>query len=546
MAHISLALPPLLAKCQKDGREPAWIARSPGFAAWIAGEPATFQTLEAGGDAVAAVGYVCAPEAASMSETLARLLASFRESDIPVLKRKLLGEYVMLVKKGDTIWLFTDFIGARNLFYATGRLAISSSFQQAESLAGTSGSDLDQDKVLEFLAMKEVLYPTWLGPGTCHRRIRWLLPYEYLVVDTRNSAVRVGSVVCRIDNHKVSDCDALAADLLTRLSHAIERPEFREVSVGATLTGGHDSRLVAGIAAQKYRNIRFRIAVSSEDRRSQRDLAVAQRVAAVKKIPLDVYAFDPQQHDERFREQTEGFSPRFNHAMAPLLERAGSYSIGFGGVFGTELFLPLPWPSLDAYLRYAIERAKPALTVSGSFWRTFEEALRAQVRGLKEHYVLAQKNDHDQIRLLLLLDTARYASFILSAFNTSGRQLDPYGGHDVFALAFRIAPELWGNHRRFAGKSWVQKAAMARLDPAMGRVMSYQHYRPMLPLTLTTAFSYVGGALQQGTEWLKGKGRGTAEFRSSRPVPAGIYISNGWEGPFIDRLHERYGLAATA
>jgi hypothetical protein len=406
--------------------------------------------------------------------------------------------------------------------------------------------------VLEFLAMKEILYPAWLGSRTCHRRIKWLLPYEYLVVDVQGAALRVGSIVYSIDNDKVSDCSALADELLTDLSTVISRPEFEDALVGATVTGGHDSRLVAEIAARQYRNTHFRIAFSPEAPRTLKDLAVAEKIARIRQIPLDVYKFVAAEHEGRFRELTEGLAPCFNDTITPLLDQAGSYSLGLGGVFGTELFQPLPWRSIGDFVQKGIEKAKRCINADLSFWETLQEAIHAEMQGLKRHYILSKDNDYDYVRLFNLLDTARYGSFILSAFNRSGYQLDPYGSYKVFELSLRIAPALWGNHRRLGGIGLVQKAAMAKANPTVGRVRTYMHYRPMLPLSFGTFPSYAGGYLLQGAHWLKDRFRGRGgtnpvhlryETRRTQ-LPGGIYSSDGWEKQFVERLRLKYGLSA--
>lgn len=544
MADISIALRALDSRWAKQNQEAVWISKSPTCASWITGKAGTFCIVRDGDDAAASAGYVCHPDAKSMQQTLSQILSSFQESQIPDLKRTLIGQYVILVKKGGRIYLFTDFIGGRNLFYSASGLTVSSSFGQAESLEGTSADDLDPYKVLEFLAMKEVLYPAWLGSGTCHRRIKWLLPYEYLVVDMESATLRVGSIVYSIDNEKVSDCPALAEELLANLSAVISRPEFKDSLVGATLTGGHDSRLVAGIAARHYRNIHYRIAFSPQAPRTLKDIAVAQKVARIRQVPLDVYEFAAADHEARFRDLTEGLTPCFNNTITPLLDQAGSYSLGLGGVFGTELFQPLPWGSIDEFVQKAIQRAKRSLSAERSFWDTFEGSIHAGLHALKRHYDQPKDDERDQIRLFMMLDTARYASFILSAFNRSGYQLDPYGSHSVFRLSFRVAPALWGNHRRFGGNSLVQKAAMAKLDPTMGSVLTYMHSRPMLPLSIGTFPSYLGGYLLQGTHYLKDKVGGARGIVKQTALPGGTYSSNGWEKQFVERLRQKYSLNA--
>jgi hypothetical protein len=522
------------------------ISADPQCNCWIDGKDNTFCIVRHGDDAIASIGYVCHIDGDSIQETLSQILSSFNESQIVDLKKILVGQYVLLVKKGDSIYLFSDFMGARNIFYSDDGRVISSSFSKVENILGTSASDLDTYKVFEFLAMRHVLYPTWIGRTTEHRRIKWLLPYEYLVINTTNSSYRLGSIVYMIDNKKQSDCSLLSNELLSTLRAIIGRREFKNSPVAASLTGGRDSRLVAAIAAEQFPNIHYRTAVSSERFTSLKDFEVADKIAKIRGIPLDVYRFQPGQDEERFCELTEGFAPSFNHSITPLIDSAGSYSLGFGGVYGTELFMPIPWNSIDNYVQRRIESAKQALRVENGFWNYFRESLHDEFRRTKDHFQLSSSDDRDYIRLFNLLDTARYSSFILSAFNRAGYQLEPYGSYSVLDLALRVAPALWGNHKRLGGNALVQKTAMAKLDPRLARVMTYSTFRPMLPLSITSAPFYLMGFTLQVADWLRDKFDDIKKEPTRTDLPGGYYLSNGWEKQFLGRTVKKYGLPVTS
>jgi hypothetical protein len=184
-----------------------------------------------------------------------------------------------------------------------------------------------------------------------------------------------------------------------------------------------------------------------------------------------------------------------------------------------------------------------ALKVEEGFWKSFGESMREEFRRIKRHYLLSENDERDYIRLFILLDTARYGSFIISAFNHSGYQLEPYGAYPVFSLAFRVAPALWGNHRRFGGDARVQLAAMARLNPRMARVLTYKNYRPMMPLSAGSFARYVWGAALQGKDVLRRR----FEKGSDSPVrisfALGQYLSGEWAESFFQRTKERYGMS---
>ena len=510
---------------------------------WVYGNKGTFCVVRNGEEAIAAIGYVCSINGVSVQDTLSQILSSFTESQIGDLKKKLIGQYVLMIKKGGSMYLFSDFIGARNIFYSDDGLVVSSSFSKIEDLVQTSSSDLDKYKVYEFLAMRHILYPTWLGRSTEHKRIKWLLPYEYLVIDLASSSFRLGSIVYTIDNKKESDCGLLASELLATLRTIINRREFKNSSVAASLTGGRDSRLVAAIAAEQFSNIHFRTSVSSETFTSLKDLEVAKKIAKFRKIPLDVYHFKPGRDEERFRELTEGFAPSYNHSITPLIDSAGAYSVGFGGVYGTELFMPILCNTINEYIATRVESAKLVLKAEDGFWTFFQEALHDEFRRIKDHFQLSDGDDRDYIRLFNLIDTARYSSFILSAFNRTGYQLEPYGSYPVLVLALSVAPTLWGNHRRLVGDALVQKTAMAKLDPHLGRIMTYGSLRPMLPLSITSAPFYLMGFTLHVAYWLGNKLVAIKNKPSRTDLPEGYYLSDGWEKYFLDRTVKKYGLS---
>jgi asparagine synthetase B (glutamine-hydrolysing) len=235
------------------------------------------------------VGYACLTDGRSAKESLSAILADFNESRISELKRNLIGQFILIIKKGDRAYIFSDFMGSRNIFYSQDNegAIVASSFQKIEKLISTSPTDLDFHKVLEFLAVKHVLYPAWLGTSTMNRRIHWLRPCEYIAIDLRKSDFKLGTVTYEIDNRKSTDLLALSRALVLNLSTIINRDEFNSSQVAATLTGGRDSRLVAAVTASTYANVHFRTAVSANNYDSLMDSKVAEKIARISGIPYD-------------------------------------------------------------------------------------------------------------------------------------------------------------------------------------------------------------------------------------------------------------------
>ena len=511
----------------------------------VYGRTGTFCVIRDGNDAIASIGYVGQIGDSSVEQTLREILSSFQESEIVNLKMKLIGQFLLLIKKDRNIFIFSDFFGGRNIFYSEDEIIISSSFSQIEDLLQTNSSDLDVYKVFEYLAVKHILYPAWLGSSTEHKRIKWLLPYEFLAINMAKSSLRIGSIVYSIDNEKQSDCSLLSSNLLSTLRSIISRKEFSDSPVAASLTGGRDSWLVAIVAAEQYCNMHFRTAASPTARSSLKDQKVAAKIARIQGIQHDIYRFQPGRDEARFRELTEAFSPSFNHSITPLIDSAERYALGFGGVFGTELFMPIIWNSIDDYIQAGVERAMQALHAEEGFWQYFRELLYSEFQKIKDHFRLSHSNDRDYIRLFNLLDTARYASFILSAFNRLGYQIEPYGSYAVLDLALKVAPSLWGNHKSLGGDALVQKSAMATLSPRLSRLMTYRAFRPMSPLAISSSPLYLIGFSLHVVNWVIERLHEIKEKSVRTDLKDGYYISNGWEKQFLHRTVEIYGLSIT-
>jgi len=508
----------------------------------IYGKEGTYNVIRDGEDAIISLGYVCWAAGDSLRETLVQVLNSFQESQISDLKKGLIGEYILLVKKGPKICIFSDFAGVRNVFYSNDGKIISSSFSRMEDTLGAGESDLDPYKLVEYIAMRSVTYAAWLGSSTCHKRINWLLPYEYLVFDTENGGFGTRPVVYSLDNTKQPDCASLSNELISVLQKIVGRKEFEKSKVAVSLTGGHDSRLIAAIACKEFPDLHFRTAASTMNPDTKRDLKIARKVARVHHTPIDVYWFQYGRDEERFRDLTEGFSPLYNRTIAPLLDAAGAYALGFGGIFGTELFTELPYNSIDDFIEKKIAVAKQILKMDNVFWQGFRESIRGEFGRIKNHFHLTIADDRDYIRLFGFVVTARYCSFITSAFNRTGYQIDPYGSFSVLDLALRVPPVLWGNHKRLVGNCLVQKAALSKVNPRMGKLLTFNHSRPMLPLSARTFPMYLAGYLQQiGTVFSQRYAKRRQKLQRT-DLPGGYYISDGWEAQYLSRLMKRYDM----
>lgn len=507
----------------------------------IFGHANTFKIVRRGNDLIISLGYICLLNASSQQETLEYILKSFDETKISEIKEKSIGQYVLLIKKDKKVFLFSDFMGSRNIFYSEEHGISSSSFSLMENFLGTELTDLDVNKVFEFIFVKHVLYPGLLGSSTFHKKIKWLMPYEYIVIDENDSSFRVKSIKYYIENDKKNDSSVLSDELLATIRNVVRRPEFKDSMVTATLSGGRDSRVVAAAASEYYPNICCRIAVDLKNYDALKDMKVAQKITKLQGIDQKVYKFNADEHKREFIELTEGLSPTFNNKMTPLIRDSGTFALGFGGVYGTELFMPIPWNSIEEFVNAKIRNAARLIFVSDAFWKFIRDLMYEEFNRIKDHYRLSKSNDRDYIRIFLLINTARYGSFILTAFNHYGYELEPYGCQPMLKLALQIPPEFWGNHRSLRGDATIQKIAMEKLNLRMAKVLTYKNYRPMVPLSWVYAPRYIVGVFLQALDVLRRiiikKGK-----HDKVELPGGSFYSEEWEEYFLDRISTKYGL----
>ncbi len=75
----------------------------------------------------------------------------------------------------------------------------------------------------------------------------------------------------------------------------------------------------------------------------------------------------------------------------------------------------------------------------------------------------------------------------------------------------------------------------------VGRVQTYRHFRPMLPLSIKTVPPYLAGYLKHVFHWAKTRTLGSGSEITTTYFNGGRYISDGWNAPFIRRIKDCYG-----
>ncbi|MBC7364159.1 MAG: hypothetical protein H5U07_06420, partial [Candidatus Aminicenantes bacterium] len=239
--------------------------------------------------------------------------------------------------------------------------------------------------------------------------------------------------------------------------------------------------------------------------------------------------------DDLFYKLTGGFSPIYNKTITPLIKNAYRYAIGFGGVYGSEIFELYPYNSIDDFYKKRIKLSERMLKLDTNFWNRLKESFFEQVRRIKAQYKFSFRNENDYIRLFMIFNTARYSSFIMEAFNDYGYQIEPYGTYPLIEFALQIPRELLKNNK-------VQIAAMGNINYRMARVISFKSFRPMLPLSFASAPYYFVGFNKHLLYYSLSRLRMYNQKKKIRSFLGGLYITNGWEENLTRRLEEKYGI----
>ncbi|MHA1342117.1 MAG: hypothetical protein ACTSO2_19275 [Promethearchaeota archaeon] len=514
----------------------------------IFGIEGTFTHIQKDNNFITVLGFSTFP-GESIKNTISEIFNDFDESKISELKKELIGQFIIIVKKGIFIYVFGDVWQIRNIFYSKDFNLISSSFSAIEEVLGTSSKDLDRNKILEFIALKQFSYPGWLGNKTLHSKVKFLRPYEYIKIDSSNHDINISKIYFEIDNYKNKDIKKLSSDLINCLKAAIQNPYYRNEMIGVTLTGGFDSRLVAAISANYFKKASFRIATLDNNRNSLKDAKIAKKIANITKIPLKLFNSIPDEDlFRKFYFLSEGLSPLENSVTTPILIKNGSFSLGLGGCFGTEHFKPIDkYSKIDGFIEKSIVKAKRKINTTQEKWEQLRFSIDEEFKEIEKYYKLTNPNDLDIIRIFLLLRTAFFSSFMLAAYNIKGLQLEPYSYFKILEIALRVPEELCTSNGNLKNSFIIQKMAISNEYDNIGKITT-THYQPMLPYKMKTFPYYFYGNLNFYYDRLLSRIR---KSNSKKQLEKNIridnnfnYLSDGWDQLFLKHTYEKYGLKA--
>ncbi|MCX7974336.1 MAG: hypothetical protein N3B16_07525 [Candidatus Aminicenantes bacterium] len=512
------------------------IQLSQNWMLFISGSNTTYDYYEKDGNFICAIGYVCNSDSYSMKDTLSECLIRFEEKNLVSFKKELLGQFIIIIKKNSSVFIFDDFIGGRNIFYNSEGNLVTSSFAWAEESIGFGYDFLNYYKTLEYLALREVKYPAWLGQQTMNKKINWLLPYEYIKFNINQENFEVKRILFEIDNIKESNLNILSEKLIQNLSRVIERKEFLNSKIGCSLTGGRDSRLVATLAANIFPKCRYRTAISKSNIKSLKDLKVAKKISRINRIKLDIYEFTLSTHEKLFRTLTEDMIPAYNITITPLIINNNNYALTLGGIFGSEIFEPILVKLIATYNQVIAARIKKSIASNNQFIDQLMESITGQFTDIKRHYHLKEADERDYIRIFQLLITARYSSFITAAMAQFGYDLEPYGSYPLVELALQIDSSLWGYKKSLAGDATVQKVSLYKISRAASRVLAYSSYRPVMPFCLRSSPKYLWGYFLHINDWITRKISDVTQSRQKLSIPGFNYASDGWYEYYLNRI----------
>lgn len=509
----------------------------------VCGMDGTYSHILKGDDFITVLGCCYYPNE-SIQDSISKILESFNEATISDLKKQLVGQFIVIIKKKSSIYIFGDSGEVRNIFYSKDFHLISSSFSVIEDILGTSFHDIDHSKVIEYIAMRHILYPVWLGNTTIHVNIRRLRSFEYIVIDTSSLKSRIGEVYFTLDNTKEYDLDNISSNLIANLRTIVENSSFKDRPIGITLTGGYDTRLIAAVALKYYNKALFRLATLQETPGSILDSKIAKKISKTINIELEILSSTmSEDFSEKFYFFSEGLSPLENSVITPIIERTGSYSMGLGGCFGTELFMRLKqYSRIEDYIEEAILKAKTNIQANDSDWIQLRLSMLKEFDNIRKHYILSVPNPTDDVRIFQMLCTAFFSSFMLSAYNINGLQLEPYGHLSILEIALKI-PDKKNliKYRISRCENFVQKMAMSKICYRIGKIIT-THYQPMLPCSILNFPYYLIDYLQYKLNIILNKMKRMNSHRKKVIINDLCYLSNGWDIMFLRRLRDKYNV----
>lgn len=484
----------------------------------------TITHLSQQASSITILGYVHTSDN-EVKSYLADLLRNFSAKRIIEAKRDLCGQYIAIVQKEDYLYLFSDFLQIRSIYYNSEERLVCSSF------AALYTAKNDDYKVFEYLAMRHCNYPAWLGNSTLNDQVKRVRPYEYLKINKHSGYINVMDVQFVINNSKLKSLKEIIAHTHSLYRSSIQHSALRNKKIASTITGGFDSRLATVLVQEYYTDTNLRICTTRGNRTL--DHTIADQVADALSLPLEVYETDLDTQKETFYFLTDGLSPKENGNMTQLLAHTDNWELGFGGVMGTELYTTIEYATFEELITDYSSRARNLIKADGAYYLRFEQALRDELANIQSHYLLKSADVKDFMRLFRLINTGYFASPVVSAFNIRGNQYELFATFPIIEAGLRIPYEYLGSKLTFGRFYLIPKSIVESIHPKIGK-LSTTHFCPMRPLSAFSFYSYVAGKMKE-KQYYKQQAKRTDNLRKTLNYTSEHlqYTSNDWYEGFM-------------
>lgn len=488
----------------------------------------TFKEFFIEGNRIIIIGYAFCTKI-SIEDYFAEIIHKNTLNDVLIaeIKKEVHGSYIILISIEDSMYIFSDFIQSRQVYYSKKNNIISSIY----SIISDSNykENISEHKLFEYLAMRHILYPSFLSNSTIHHNILSLCAYEYIKLDLRSGHFEVFDLYIHIDNKKNISIDILSRQTEKVLNKIICNPKFKNKKIGLTLTGGFDSRLISSIAQVYYKNSKYRIAVYHN--KYSKDYVIASKISKISKKELVKFEMIPDVHSLFFNLVTYGLTPKENSIISPLfLDK--NFELSFGGAFGTELYNKIHYNAINDFVDDTLDDLKRVFKNADHLINKLREELYYEFEQINRHYLLEEKNERDLIRLFILNSTAKFSSPMQSAYNIFGLNFEPFGAFPIIELGMRI-PEKTNNSNKKLGKNFIiQKKIMYRLNKRISLILSTR-YSPLSPLNLLSFIPYVIGRINLYLDIMQ-RSKKTNNNQVKLNYNDWIYISDNWYEGFAN------------
>jgi len=420
-------------------------------------------------------------------EFILNILSSFSEESVPEIQKRLVGQYILIIKNGSCLYLIPDFLHVRNLYFDESAKEIASSIG---ALSAYSKKQSNEFMDYEFAVMQKCIYPQWLGNSTNIDTVSKLMICQYLELNLASNEFNIKNFSINFDNIKEDSSNRSATANKKILESIIGN--YSESHAVSTITGGYDSRLISALCAKQISDLTLRIA--APEGAAFRDLSIGKKVASALKKNIVVYPASLDRDVECFVLMTDGMSPKENSIITSLAKQSSEYEIGFGGTLGTEIYSTLRYTSTAALVN-DFNRIASLVYDNKEFLSKFDSDLRNEIDFISSHCSLEVPEERDLVHIIWAVLTARFSSPIVSAFDIYGHQIEPFATYSILQESLKISYEYQGDQKTHGRFYLIPKMIMKSVSKKVGMIDS-THNAPLLPVSLFTLPLYIIGKIR--------------------------------------------------